>query len=200
MGVPYATAYRALFQRAHARPAETVLVHGATGGVGIAAVQLARARGMRIIGTGGTDKGLQAVRDQGADFVLSHRRVGYTAEIMKATGGRGCDVILEMAAHINLDRDLPMLARGGRVVVIGNRGRIEINPRDAMGRDATILGMTLFNATAADLQEIHAALVAGLANGSLRPIVGREIPLADATAAHTAVMEPGALGKIVLVP
>lgn len=199
IGVPYATAYRALFHRAQARPAETVLVHGATGGVGIAAVQLARARGMRIIGTGGTDTGLQAVRDQGADVVVSHRGEGYADEIMKATGGRGVDVILEMAAHINLDRDLPMLARHGRVVVIGNRGRIEINPRDAMARDAAILGMTLFNATPADLREIHAALVAGLADGSLKPIVGREMPLGDAAAAHAAVMEPGALGKIVLV-
>ena len=69
-----------------------------------------------------------------------------------------------------------------------------------MGRDAAILGMTLFNVTDADLVEIHAALIAGLENGTLNPVVGREIPLADATRAHEAVMEPGALGKIVLVP
>lgn len=198
IGVPYATAYRGLFHRAQGRPAETLLVHGATGGVGIASVQLAKARGMRIIGTGGTEKGLELVRTQGADIVVNHRKEGYTDEIMTATGGRGVDVILEMAAHLNLDRDLSMLARGGRVVVIGNRGRIEINPRDTMARDAAILGMTLFNATPAELKEIHAALVAGLADGALQPVVGREIPLADAASSHAAVMEPGALGKIVL--
>ena len=200
LGVPYATAYRALFQRANAKPGETVLVHGATGGVGIAAVELAHARGLRVIGTGGTDKGLAAVREHGADVVVSHRAEKYTDEIMKATDGRGPDVILEMLANVNLDRDLGMLAKFGRIVVVGNRGRVEINPRDAMGRDAAILGMTLFNATDRDLTEIHSALVSGLASGALNPIVSRELPLADAAAAHEAVMQPGAHGKIVLLP
>jgi NADPH2:quinone reductase len=200
LGVPYATAYRALFHRANARAGETVLVHGATGGVGIAAVQLARARGLRVIGTGGTDKGLAAVRDHGADIVVNHRVEKHTDEIMAATDGRGPDVILEMLANVNLDRDLGMLAKFGRIVVVGSRGRAEINPRDAMGRDATILGMTLLNVSDRELTEIHAALVSGLGNGTLNPIVNRELPLADAPAAHEAVLRPGALGKIVLIP
>jgi len=200
LGVPYATAYRALFHRANAKPGETVLVHGATGGVGIAAVELAHARGLRVIGTGGTDKGLAAVRDHGADVVLSHRAEKYTDDIMKATDGRGPDLILEMLANVNLERDLGMLAKFGRIVVVGNRGRVEINPRDAMGRDATILGMTLLNVSERDLTEIHAALVSGLATGVLNPIVGRELPLADAAVAHEAIMQAGALGKIVLLP
>ena len=104
-----------------------------------------------------------------------------------------------MAAHINLDKDLSVLAPRGRVVVIGNRGRVEIDPRQAMGRDAAILGMTLFNASPAELASIHAALIAGLANGSLNPVVGREMPLSEAARAHEALLEPGALGKIVLV-
>ncbi len=199
MGVPYATAYRALFIRAKARPADTVFVHGATGGVGIAAVQIARAHGMRVVGSGGTERGLELVREQGAEVVVNHREPNYLEEVMRATGGRGVDVVLEMAAHINLDKDLTVLARHGRVVVIGNRGRVEIDPRQTMGRDAAILGMTLFNADPMELESIHAALVAGLANGSLNPVVGREMPLADAPHAHEAVMEPGALGKIVLV-
>jgi NADPH:quinone reductase len=200
LGVPYATAYRALFQRAGARPGETVLIHGATGGVGIAAVELAHARGLTVIGTGGTDRGLQAARDHGADVVANHRSDNYVDDIRRATGGHGVDVIIEMLANVNLDRDLGLLAKHGRVVVVGNRGRIEINPRDAMSRDAAIFGMTLFNATAADLHEIHAALVAGLDQGALRPIVGREMPLAEAAQAHEAVLQPGAYGKIVLTP
>jgi NADPH:quinone reductase len=200
LGVPYATAYRALFHRANARAGETVLIHGATGGVGIAAVELARARGLRVIGTGGTDKGLTAVREHGADVAVNHRVDKYTDEIMKATDGRGPDVILEMLANVNLERDLGMLAKFGRIVVVGNRGRVEINPRDAMGRDATILGMTLLNVSERELTEIHAALVSGLANGTLNPIVNRELPLAEAPAAHEAVLQPGALGKIVLIP
>jgi NADPH:quinone reductase len=200
LGVPYVTAYRALFMRANSRPGETVLVHGASGGVGTAAVQFARAHGMTVIGTAGTERGLQAVRDHGAHVVINHKEPGHTDEIMKATGGRGADVILEMMANINLDKDLTMLARFGRVVLVGNRGRVEIDPRAAMGRDASIFGMTLFNTTPADLNSIHAAIVAGLANGTLKPAISRQLPLTDAAQAHVAVLEPGAFGKIVLTP
>jgi NADPH2:quinone reductase len=199
LGVPYATAYQALFHRAQARPAETVLVHGATGGVGIAAVELAHARGLTVIGTGGTDAGLKAAREHGADVVVNHTTPGYVDEIKRATGGRGVDMVIEMAAHVNLDVDLGLLAPRGRVVVVGNRGRVEIDARQAMGRDAAILGMTLFNATPAEIASIHAALVAGLENGTLSPVIGREMPLAEAARAHEAVMGSRALGKIVLV-
>src|SRR6266566_7034654 len=200
MGVPYATAYRALFHRAQTKPGETVLVHGATGGVGIAATQIARAHGITVLGTGGSEDGLKSVRDSGANAVFNHTKPGYLDEIMKATGGRGVDVVLEMAAHINLDKDLGLLATRGRIVVIGNRGRVEIDARQAMGKDAAILGMTLFNISDADMASINSYMVAGLANGTLKPVVGREFPLADAARAQDAVMAPGAHGKIVLVP
>jgi NADPH2:quinone reductase len=198
--IPYATAYRALFQRAHAVPGETVLVHGASGGVGVAAVQIARAHGLTVIGTGGTERGRALAVEQGAHHVLDHHAPNYLDRLMELTAGRGVDVILEMLANVNLAKDLTALAMGGRVVVIGNRGTIEINPRDAMARDAAILGMSLFNASDRELASVHAALVAGLANGTLRPVVGRELPLVEAPRAHEAVMEPGAHGKIVLIP
>ena len=144
LGVPYVTAYRALFQRAAARPGETVFVHGATGGVGIASVELAHAHGLKVIASGGTSQGLETARGRGADVTVNHKTADYLADVMKATDGRGVDVVLEMAAHLNLDKDLSVLARGGRIVVIGNRGRTEIDPRQAMARDAAILGLTLF--------------------------------------------------------
>ena len=200
LGVPYCTAYRALFQRAAAKPGETVLVHGATGGVGIAAVELAHGRGLTVIGSGGTDKGLAAAKEHGADVVVNHRAPNYADDIMRATAGRGVNLIVEMAAHVNLDRDLGLLAKWGRIVVVGNRGRVEIDARQSMGRDAAILGMTLFNVTDVELVEIHAALITGLENGTLNPVIGREFPLADAARAHEALMEPGALGKTVLIP
>jgi len=109
------------------------------------------------------------------------------------------DVILEMLANVNLNKDLGVLAKGGRVVVIGSRGDVEINPRLAMGRDAAILGMSLFNASPQEFASVHAAIVAGLEAGTLRPVVGREMPLADAARAHEEVLKPGAQGKIVLV-
>lgn len=200
VGTPYGTAWRALFIKAHARPGETVLVHGASGGVGTAAVQIARAHGMRVIGTAGTKEGLTLVTESGAHHTLNHRDADYLQKVMPLTDGKGVDVVLEMLANVNLDRDLDVLAPHGRVVVIGNRGRVEIDPRKTMARDAAILGMTLFNATREDLEEIHAGLGAGFACGTLTPVVARELPLADAPKAHAAVMEPGALGKIVLVP
>lgn len=200
MGVPYATAYRALFHKAQTKPGETVLIHGATGGVGLAATQIARAHGIRVLGTGGSEKGLQSVRESGADQVFNHTMPGYLDEITKATGGKGVDVVLEMATHVNLDKDLGLLATRGRIIVIGNRGRVEIDARQAMGKDAMIIGMTLFNISDADMASINSYMMAGLANGTLKPVVGREFPLAEAAKAQDAVMAPGAHGKIVLLP
>jgi NADPH2:quinone reductase len=199
MGVPYATAYRALFQKAHLMPGETVLIHGASGGVGSAAVQLARTHGARVIGTGGTDAGRVLVKQEGAHYVLDHHAADFPDQLMKVTDGAGVQVIVEMLANKNLAKDLTLLSRGGRVVVVGNRGTIEINPRDAMARDAVVYGMVLFNTPDQDMASIHAALVAGMESGTLRPVIAQEIPLKDAARAHEEVLKPtGATGKIVL--
>jgi len=197
---PYATAYRALFQKARAVPGETVFVHGASGGVGVAAVQLARAHGLKVIGTGGTEEGRRLAAEEGAHHVLDHRAADYLERLAALTGGRGPDVILEMLANVNLDKDLNAVGRGGRVVVVGSRGRVEINPRAAVTRDASIHAMSLFNASPQELASIQAALYAGLEAGTLRPHVGRELPLAEAARAHEEVLRPGARGKIILLP
>lgn len=200
LGVPCSTAWRALFLRARARAGETVLVHGATGGVGLAATQLASAAGLRVLGTGGSERGRELVAAQGADHVLDHHATDYAAQIMDLTDGRGVDVIVEMLANVNLGRDLTLLARGGRVAVVGNRGTVEINPRDAMAREAAILGVMLWHTTPHENQGIQMALQAALRTGALAPVVGHELPLAEAPRAHELILQPGALGKIVLVP
>ncbi len=200
LGVPYGTAWHALVNRGAARAGETLLVHGASGGVGVAVVQLARARGLRIIGTAGTDAGLALVRAQGAHHALNHRAAGYEEEVRALTGGAGVDLVVEMLANVNLDRDLDLLARGGRIVVVGNRGRTEIDARKIMSREAVVTGVMIFGISPSDLAGAHAGIGAGLENGTLNPVVGRELPLADAPASHVAVMESGAQGKIVLMP
>ncbi len=200
LGVPYCAAYRALFSKAHALPGETVLVHGASGGVGIAAVQLARAAGLRVIGTAGSDQGMRLVTEQGADHVLNHKVPGYLDDLRELTNGHGVDVILEMFANVNLGHDLQFLTTNGRVVVVGSRGRVELDPREVMKREASILGVTIFNAGEKELAGMHAALFAGLANGTIRPVVSSKLPLADAIIAHHAVIEKSTLGKIVLIP
>lgn len=200
VNIPYATAYRAIYQRAQTRPGETLLIHGASGGVGIAATQIARAMGALVLGTAGTDAGRALVAAQGAHHVFDHHQAGYLDEILAHTGGRGVDVLLEMLANVNLARDLTILGRGGRVIVVGSRGNIEITPRELMRREADIRGLMLFNASESELAGIHAALGAGFENGTLHPVVGREMPLADAAKAHVTILEPGAHGKIVLRP
>ena len=205
MFVPYGTAYRGLFQRAHASPGEVVFIHGASGGVGIASVQLARAAGMKVIGSAGTEEGRKLVLEQGAHYAIDHRSLGYLEQVLNLTNGRGADIIIEMLANVNLGNDLNVLASGGRVVIVGNRGTnnqgtVEISPRAAMQRDASILGMALVNVSPQDMEKIHSALIAGLENSSLRPVIGKQFPLVDAPKAHHAVIESTAYGKIVLIP
>jgi NADPH2:quinone reductase len=198
LGVPAATAYRALVLRAHVKAGETVLVHGASGAVGNCAVQLARARGLTVIGTAGSDAGLEAVRRAGAAYAFNHHDQGYAKHIVETTGGKGVDVVLEMLANVNLDQDLGLLAVKGRVVVVGSRGRIEIDPRQMMSKESTVLGTTLWVMTPDEYRETHAGLEGALASRALEPLVGRELPLARAAEAHRVILQDRAVGKIVL--
>jgi NADPH2:quinone reductase len=200
LGVPYSTAFFALHNRAQAKPGETLLIHGASGAVGLAAIQIARANGLRVIGTAGTAAGLHLLKKQGVIAALNHNDDNYLEPIDELTDGNGVDVVLEMLAHVNLAADLELLAKFGRIVVIGNRGTIEIDPRMTMGKNAAIMGMSLFNATYPELQQIHAAIHAGLSDGRYRPLINCELPLADAAKSHDLVMQNGVNGKIVLIP
>lgn len=196
--VPFATAYRALFQKAKGTAGETVLVHGASGGVGVAAIQWAKNARLKIIGTASSVEGKRLVKEQGADFVVDHSDTNYLTEILNITDGKGVEIILEMLANVNLQKDFDVLARFGRVSIIGNRGSLEFNPRAIMGKDASVFGMALFNAPDAEMEEIHEAIYDGLSSGFLNPIVGKKFPLAEAVEAHRAVIEEKAFGKIVL--
>lgn len=197
---PYATSYRALFQKANAKSGETVLIHGASGGVGVAAVQWAKNAGLTVIGTAGSEEGKRLVNEQGADFVFDHSNNGYFDEIKSATNGDGVDVIVEMLANVNLQKDFEVLKMLGRICVVGNRGSLDFNPRAIMGKDATVTGMALYNSSYSERNEIHAAVFDGLMNGYLQPIIRKTMPLSDAPKAHRDVIESKALGKIVLIP
>ena len=200
IGIPYGTAYRAMMQCGDVKAGESMLIHGASGAVGTAALQLAKPLSLTTIGTAGSKRGLELVRQQGADHVLDHTQSGYLDAVAELTDGKGPDVILEMLANVNLARDIDIAAPFGRIVVIGSRGAIEINPRQTMMKDLSIIGMALPNTSPDDMKAIHDALGTGLENGSLDPVIGRELPLSEAIEAHTSVLRPGAYGKIVLVP
>ncbi|HUQ86318.1 MAG TPA: NADPH:quinone reductase [Vicinamibacterales bacterium] len=198
--VPYVTAWRALFGRANTRAGDVVMIHGASGGVGLAATQFATSIGAVVIGTAGTDEGVKVIKAQGARHAVNHKSPGYLDEITALSNGRGPDVILEMLANVNLDHDLTVIAPGGRIVVIGNRGRVEIDARKIMTKDVSVFGLALWGIPADDIRRAHEAIIAGLESGALNPVVGTQLPLRDASVAHKLVMEPGARGKIVLIP
>lgn len=200
VGVPYVTAAHALFDLAQVRPLDTVLVHGASGAVGLACVQFARAFGAVVVGTAGTPEGCDLVRQHGAHHVVDHRSDGYDRRIATLAPRGGADVIIEMLANVNLARDLELLAPGGRLVIVGSRGAIEIDPRLIMAREARVMGSLLWNVPKDELARLHALVRAGLEAGTLTPVVGRQFPLERAADAHRAVLAPGARGKIVLVP
>jgi len=199
-GVSYPTAHFALFERGGARAGETVFIHGASGSVGSSAIQLAKRAGLTVIGSAGSDAGMALVRAQGADHAVNHAAGGHLAEVTRLTGGQGPDLILEMLANINLAGDMDVAAKFGRIVIIGNRGEIAINPRVAMMKELDIRGTVLWNATPAQIAPIMHDILTGAADGTLKPLVGREMPLAAAAEAHGAVLESGVGGKLVLVP
>jgi NADPH:quinone reductase len=189
--VPYATAYRALFQKAKVKKGETILIHGASGGVGIAAIQFAKNAGLKVIGTASSDKGLELIKEQGCDVALNHSEPDYLQ-------GISADVIIEMLANVNLVKDFDALKMFGRIVIVGNRGSLEFNPRLTMGKDATIYGLALFNYSKEDEAEIKDEIFKGLAKGYLNPIVGKTFSLGEVAKAHHEVIESKAFGKIVL--
>ena len=198
LGVPYATAHAALFHRGQAKSGETLLIQGGSGGVGLATLQFARQAGLRVYSTAGSGPGKILLRQQGALEVFDHHNPGMGDQVLAATQGRGVDLMVEMLANANLGRDLALLAPGGRVLVVGSRGTVEINPRDLMMRNADIRGVMLGHLTPGQLAATHAAIAAGLESGALEPVIARRYPLASAAEAHTVILQPGAGGKIIL--
>ncbi|XP_043554486.1 quinone oxidoreductase isoform X2 [Chiloscyllium plagiosum] len=199
IGIPYFTAYRALFHKAHVKAGETVLIHGASGGVGIAACQIARAYGLKVLGTAGTQEGLSLVQKNGAHKTFNHRETGYIDKIKDYTDGQGVDVIIEMLSNVNLSNDLQLLAAGGRVTIVGCRGSIEINPRDTMAKESSIIGVAFGTITEEDRLESAAAFFAGMEMGWLKPVVGPEYTLEKVAQAHEDIIKgPGTMGKMIL--
>ncbi len=196
VGIPYTTAHRALFGRANAKTGDKVLVHGATGAVGIATVQLALAAGMDVVASAGTEDGAKLLREQGVETVIMHNEADHLAPFQSLP--TGFDVIIEMLANHNLDQDLKALTFGGRVAVVGNRGTVEINPRDLMARDAAVFGVALANVKPAELALIAKALKPLFEKGVLKPVIRRTYELTELAQAHEDVLKSGALGNLVV--
>jgi len=202
--IAYATAYLALVHIGEVKPGQTVLVHGASGGVGLASVQLARSfGGLTILGTAGTEKGLAVVKENGADVVFNHKEADYADKILEYTKGKGVDIILEMTANLTLLKSMSIIGKNGKICVIGNRGTIDgFNARLIMQKRASIRGVMLFAITPEEKVETVRALNEKLQSKLINPIVNKSYPLSLASKAHEEIINPpvGASGKLVLSP
>ena len=197
--VPYFTAYRALVHLANAQPGDTVLVHGASGGVGVAAVQLARWLGLQVFGTAGTPAGEDLVKKAGAHHVFNHREDGYIDKVKEAIGMGGADIVIENVANKNLKKDLDIVGSGGRIVLIGGIGDIAINPLELLLREVSIFGVIFFRMSEQQLFQTRCAIQAGIMAGWIRPQIWRELPLEKASEAQDLLASgSGARGKVVL--
>ena len=200
VGTPGAAAWRALFTRARGTHGDSLLVHGASGSVGMIAIQLAVLSGLEVHGTAGSEEGLAKIRRAGAQQAYNHNDPEYINQITEDLQGRGYDIILEMLANANLKNDLAVLGRGGRVVIIGSRGEITIDPRATMAKETEILGMSLFNSSEEEMKEAQVGLYQKMTAGRLVPEVGVKLDLSEATQAHIRILESGNCGKILLIP
>jgi NADPH2:quinone reductase len=195
----YPTAYYALFNLAHAKAGDRVFVHGASGAVGTAAVQLAKAAGMTVVGTAGSDRGLDLVRQEGAHYALNHREPNYLQQALELTEGKGFDIILEMNASKKLADDVALVGTFGRIIVIGGTdAAVTFDPTPILWKGASIIGLYIGLTTPEESAQIHGALFTQFQNNALRPIVGQEFALADVAKAHEAVHQVSSAGKIVL--
>lgn len=193
--VAYTTAWHMLMQRASLRPGETVLVLGASGGVGMAAVQIARLIGCRVLGTVGSPAKAERALSLGVDEVLDHGQA-FSADVRRLTQGNGVDVVVEHVGEATWVESLRALAPGGRLVTCGATTGVQgvVQIRELFRRGLTVLGS--FLGTPMDLERVVQLTVAG----HLQPVVDRVLPLSEAAEAHRLLENRLHFGKVVLLP
>lgn len=198
LGVPALTAYRALFDRANIQKGQTVFIHGASGAVGLQAVQMAKAAGATVIGTASRPAGKELVLQAGADAVLDHITAQTITDVLEMTNEEGPDVIIEFLANVNLQTDLQLIKKRGVIVVVGNRGDLTIDPRLMMQKECDVRGMILWNTTPEEYQQLIKGVTSLLEKRQLSPIIGRKQSLEQASQAFDDVMAGTFNGKVVL--
>ncbi len=201
--INYQTSYFALTHRARLQPGETLLVHGAAGGVGLAAIQLGKALGATVIATASTPAKLEVCAAAGADHLIDYRENDFVAAVKSHTGNRGADVIYDPVGGDVFDRSTKCIAWGGRLVVIGfASGRIpEIKANRILLKNIAVMGLNWGGYRTQDpslITEAHQRLGELFVAGSIAPVVFGEFGLADLPAAMDALTERRSHGKVVL--
>lgn len=198
LGIPGLAAYQAIVLRAQVKEADTVLIHGGSGAVGLIAIQIAKAIGAKVIATASTEQGRKLIRALGADVALPHVAQGEYDEIMTATDHQGPDVIIEMLADQNLETDMEIARKNARIVILGSRGTIQIDPRHTMTKGLAILGMSAINLDATETAVAYSELTKLVDEGEILPLVGDVLSLDKAAEAHEQILTKKGNGKLIL--
>ncbi len=201
LGMVFPAAYYGLVTRGALKQGETVLVQGASGGVGSASVQLAKALGARVLATASGPGAAELVKGLGAEAVIDFKTEDVAARVLELTGDKGVDLVHELVISANLATDIELVAKGGRIVGTGQGPGAEaaVPIGAAIGKDVSILFMNLGNAGRAGVAAIAREIAGMAAAGKVKPVIGTELPLAEARHAHE-LLEGDHLGKIVLTP
>lgn len=201
LGMAFPAAYYGLVTRGALKQGETVLVQGAAGGVGSASVQLAKALGARVLATASGPGAAELVLSLGAEAVIDFKSEDVAARVLELTDGKGVDLVHELVLSVNLPLDVKLVATGGRIVGTGQGPSPEatVPIGEALGKDVSVLFMNLNNAKRAGVAAISAEIAELAAAGKVKPVIGMELPLAEARRAHE-LLEGDHLGKIVLLP
>jgi len=203
--IVYPTSYAGLVYRAALQAGETLLVHAAAGGVGIAAVQIGRALGARVIATAGGEDKLAVAREAGAELAIDYRQEDFAARVMEETGGQGADVIYDPVGGEVFDQSLKCIAWNGRLLVIGFASGTIPTPRlnRVLLKNIALVGLhwtAYFEKEPERVDEAFRALLALYERGEIRPPVHRSYRLEQAGEALAELASRGTTGKVVLEP
>jgi len=203
--IPFGTAHDCLFEFGRLQPGEAALIHAGAGGVGIAAIQMAKRAGALVLSTASTDEKLERLKDLGLDEGINYLTHDFAAETRRLTGGRGADVIVDSVGGRTLQKSLEALAYRGRCITVGDAGRSEAEPLDISGLRPNnqslggyFLGAELFLGSRA--YALVGQLLEETARGDLRVVIDRVFPLSEAAAAHAYIESRRAFGRVLLVP
>ena len=203
--IPFGTASDCLFEFGHLAKGETVLIHAGAGGVGVAAIQLAKRAGARVLSTASSDEKLERLKTLGLDEGINYLTHDFVTEVRRLTDGRGVDVVVDSVGGITLQGSLDVLAYPGRCVSVGDAGRSSAERVDISrmrGNNQTLsgyfMGAELFFYPRA--HELVATLLDDVAKGELRVVIDRAFPLSDAEGAHAYIESRQSFGRVVLIP
>ena len=201
--VPFGTAHECLFGAGRLKAGETVLVQAGAGAVGLAAIQLAKKAGAAVLASASSDERLERLKAFGMDHGINYSRDDLVEQVMKLTGGKGVDLVVDPVGGATLAGSLGALAYRGRVSLVGNAGRepMKVDVSSLMGGNRSLTGVFLGAEIMTDrVHDMIQDLIEQAARGELEVLIDRTFPLSEAAAAHAYIESRQAVGRVLLIP